>query len=506
MGTTASRSQRSGRRQRRQPHRREPPHVAGHRLRARLRQRAGHARHPARVAPHSRHRRRPGDRHLARSLVAARFLPDAGDGAGGNFGAAPLRLAARPAGAGRRRPHHHQARRAGGHLAGGAARRSCRARARWREAADRRARLPRGRLDDPGRIAAPLRRLGDPARRESRQRARTTVRSVPATPGAGGRGQGSGGVSAQGRNAGPEGRAARAVARGGGGDVGERRCGCHRQSRGRRPRHERNRGQERGQEGRGTLRAIPPREIQRRQERKGRRRRAEDARGLVAEPLRLRSERRRADRPRSAELGVGDGGAKLQRSGAPGAGAASLPGAALVEPAAVSRAGGAAGGAGVFDPAAAAAARRRMAEGAAAARRGRGAGGAAGVRRAGARGGAGAALARAARRAEEPPAGGARLRAQLRRDWANGAGGDARRAAAGPRGVGRRAGGDPVPGGGNDWSPTVVRVDGKAATSLGRSDGILWLALPAGTFRVERAARCPRATASRLRCRCSRGS
>ncbi len=44
----------------------------------------------------------------------------------------------------------------------------------------------------------------------------------------------------------------------------------------------------------------------------------------------------------------------------------------------------------------------------------------------------------------------------------------------------------PLPGGGKDWSPTVARVDGKPATALSRtSDGILWLALPAGTFRVE---------------------
>ena len=43
----------------------------------------------------------------------------------------------------------------------------------------------------------------------------------------------------------------------------------------------------------------------------------------------------------------------------------------------------------------------------------------------------------------------------------------------------------PLPGGGKDWSPTVVRVDGKVATSLIRSsDGILWLALPAGIFRL----------------------
>jgi hypothetical protein len=44
----------------------------------------------------------------------------------------------------------------------------------------------------------------------------------------------------------------------------------------------------------------------------------------------------------------------------------------------------------------------------------------------------------------------------------------------------------PLPGGGKDWSPTVARIDGKLATSLSRgNDGILWLALPAGTFRVE---------------------
>jgi len=44
----------------------------------------------------------------------------------------------------------------------------------------------------------------------------------------------------------------------------------------------------------------------------------------------------------------------------------------------------------------------------------------------------------------------------------------------------------PLPGGGKDWSPTTARVDGKPASSLSRtSDELLWLALPAGSFRVE---------------------
>ncbi len=44
----------------------------------------------------------------------------------------------------------------------------------------------------------------------------------------------------------------------------------------------------------------------------------------------------------------------------------------------------------------------------------------------------------------------------------------------------------PLPSGGKDWSPTIVRVDGKPAAALSRTgDGILWLALPAGIARVE---------------------
>jgi hypothetical protein len=44
----------------------------------------------------------------------------------------------------------------------------------------------------------------------------------------------------------------------------------------------------------------------------------------------------------------------------------------------------------------------------------------------------------------------------------------------------------PLPGGAKDWSPSAVRVDGKPATALDRTDdGVLWLRVPAGTFRVE---------------------
>jgi hypothetical protein len=44
----------------------------------------------------------------------------------------------------------------------------------------------------------------------------------------------------------------------------------------------------------------------------------------------------------------------------------------------------------------------------------------------------------------------------------------------------------PLPGGAKDWSPGAVRLDGKPAAALSRGeDGVLWLALPAGTFRVE---------------------
>jgi hypothetical protein len=44
----------------------------------------------------------------------------------------------------------------------------------------------------------------------------------------------------------------------------------------------------------------------------------------------------------------------------------------------------------------------------------------------------------------------------------------------------------PLPGRTNEWSPASVRVEGRPATALGRSgDGRLWVALPAGTFRVE---------------------
>jgi len=44
----------------------------------------------------------------------------------------------------------------------------------------------------------------------------------------------------------------------------------------------------------------------------------------------------------------------------------------------------------------------------------------------------------------------------------------------------------PLPSGGKDWSPTTVRVDGKPASALSRTEeGDLWLALPAGVSRVE---------------------
>ena len=43
-----------------------------------------------------------------------------------------------------------------------------------------------------------------------------------------------------------------------------------------------------------------------------------------------------------------------------------------------------------------------------------------------------------------------------------------------------------LPGGAKEWSPSLVRIDGKAATALRRDDaGVLWLALPAGTFHVD---------------------
>jgi hypothetical protein len=44
----------------------------------------------------------------------------------------------------------------------------------------------------------------------------------------------------------------------------------------------------------------------------------------------------------------------------------------------------------------------------------------------------------------------------------------------------------PLPGNLKDWAPDQVRVDGKPAAPLSRTDdGTLWLALPPGTFRVE---------------------